>query len=152
LTGGGQAHKVGADDWDVAADLWSAPSWVLLHRDGVDCEEWSRMHPAEDARVPYVTATLGDTEGPVLAVSDWQKAVPGLIARWVPGHYAVLGTDGFGRSDTRPALRRLYRIDAENIAAAVLHELALTGEVKLDVVDEAIGRYELDREVTPKLP
>jgi pyruvate dehydrogenase E1 component len=146
-----EAQQLLTDDWDVAADLWSAPSLVLLHRDGIAAEEWSRLHPTEDARVPYVTQALGDTEGPVLAVSDWQKAVPGLISRWVPGQYTVLGTDGFGRSDTRPALRRLFRIDAHSIAVGVLHELALAGELKLDTVGEAIARYELDTEATTEL-
>jgi pyruvate dehydrogenase E1 component len=143
-----QAQQLLADDWDVAADVWSCPGWWGLHRDAVDCDQWNQLHPTEEPRTPYVTRVLGESEGPIVAVSDWQKAVPGLIARWVPAAYAVLGTDGFGRSDTRPALRRLFRIDAENITVAVLSELALAGEIKLDVVDDAIERYGLDREAT----
>jgi pyruvate dehydrogenase E1 component len=145
------ADRLG-EEWDVAADVWSAPSFVELQREAVDCETWSRLHPTEEPRVPYVTQALSGTDGPVIAVTDWMKAVPGLVTRWVPGQYAVLGTDGFGRSDTRPALRRLFRIDAESIMVATLHELALAGEVKREVVAEAIQRYELDPEATTALP
>ena len=79
--------------------------------------------------MPYVTRALEDEDGPIVAVSDWVKAVPEMIARWVPGPYAVLGTDGFGRSGTRKALRRHFRIDPENIALAVLYELSLSGSL-----------------------
>ena len=87
---------------------------------------------------------LAEVEGPIVAVTDYQKAVPGLIAPWVPGRYATLGTDGFGRSDTRPALRRHFRIDAENIVVAVLSELAATDQLKPEKVAEAIEAYGLE--------
>ena len=141
------AQQLLGADWDVAADVWSAPGWVGLHRDGVATDTWNLLHPGEDRRVPWVTQALSDSEGPFVAVTDYQRAVPQLIAPWVPGAYATLGTDGFGRSDTRPALRRFFRIDAEHIVVAVLSELAAAGEVKPETVAEAIERYGISREV-----
>ena len=137
-----QAQALLANDWNVAADVWSATSWNELRRDAVECEDWNLVHP-DDQRTPYVTARLADAPGPVVAVSDWMRAVPDQISRWVPGDWESLGTDGFGRSDTRSALRRHFRIDAESIAVAVLQSLARRGEVKASVVSEAIRRYEL---------
>jgi pyruvate dehydrogenase E1 component len=102
--------------------------------------------------VPWVTEALGGSDAPVVAVSDFQKAVPLLIAPWVPAPYRVLGTDGFGRSDVRPALRRLFRIDAEHVAVAALHELARQGAAEAKTVAEAIARYGLDTEHTTEVP
>ncbi|HWB72761.1 MAG TPA: pyruvate dehydrogenase (acetyl-transferring), homodimeric type [Egibacteraceae bacterium] len=141
-----QAQKLLADDWDVAVDVWSAPGWVGLHRDGVACDEWNRRHPHERQRVPYVTGALEGAEGPIVAVTDYQRAVPGLIGAWVPGRFATLGTDGFGLSDTRPALRRHFGIDAESIAVAVLAELAEAGDIKREAVADAIQRYGIEPE------
>jgi pyruvate dehydrogenase E1 component len=141
-----RAQQLLADDWGVGADVWSVPGWVGLHREGLACDTWNRLHPTEDRRIPWVTEALAEVEGPIVAVSDYQKAVPGLIAPWVPGRYAVLGTDGFGRSDTRPALRRHFRIDAENTVVAVLAELAAMEQVKPETVAEAIERYGLEPE------
>ncbi len=147
-----RAQELLAQDWEVAADVWSVPGWNQLRREAVDAETWNRLHPTEEPRVPYVTQALQDADGPVVAVSDWMKAVPDQLARFVPGSYAVLGTDGFGRSDTRSALRRHFRIDAENIGVAVLHELALQGVVERETVAEAVQRYGLDPEATTHLP
>jgi pyruvate dehydrogenase E1 component len=130
-------------DWGVAADVWSVPSWNELRRDGVACEEHAMLHPDEPDRIPYVTQALEGAEGPVVAASDWMRAVPDQIARWVPGDYTSLGTDGFGRSDTRAALRRYFHVDAESITVAVLGELARRGEIKQQVVQQAIDRYRL---------
>jgi pyruvate dehydrogenase E1 component len=138
-----RAQQMLSDEWDVAADLWSVPGWVQLHRDGLAVDEWNRLNPDEERRTAIVTDVLGDTTGPFLAVTDYQKAVPLLIAPWVPGRMGVLGTDGFGRSDTRPALRRHFQIDAESIVVAVLSELAAAGDVKPETVAEAIRRYDL---------
>ena len=147
-----EAQRLLGQDWDVACDVWSAPGWVQLHRDGIDCDQYNRLHPDVQTRIPLVTQLLGDAEGPVVAVTDFQKAVPGLIAPWVPGRFAVLGTDGFGRSDTRAALRRHFRIDAENIVIAVLSELAEAGDIKPETVSDAIERYGLDPDATTDLP
>ncbi len=108
-----KAQQLLAQDWGVAADVWSATSWTELRRDAVATEAWNLMHAGQTPRVPYVTRALRDTEGPVVAVSDFMRAVPDLIARWVPGDYTSLGTDGFGMSDTRHALRRHFHVDAE---------------------------------------
>ncbi|MBA3622421.1 MAG: pyruvate dehydrogenase (acetyl-transferring), homodimeric type, partial [Euzebyales bacterium] len=147
-----EAQRLLADEWDVGADVWSAPGWVQLHRDGLACEQHNRLHPTEEQRTPYVTEALDGAEGPVVAVSDFQRAVPGLIAAWVPGRFSTLGTDGFGHSDTRSALRRHFRIDAESIAVAVLAELAVAGDVKREIVAEAIQRYGIDPDATTDLP
>jgi len=151
-----RARDLLRDDWGVRAEVWSAPGWVQLHREGLECDEWNLLHPTEEPRVPWVTEALGgpgaSAGAPVVAVSDFQKAVPLLIAPWVPAPYAVLGTDGFGRSDVRPALRRLFRIDAEHIAVTALHELARQGAVEAKTVAEAIARYGLDTEHTTELP
>ncbi len=138
-----QAQQLLAADWGVAADVWSATSWSELRREALAADEWNLLHPDETARTPYVTAVLSGAPGPVVAVSDWMKAVPDQISRWVPADVEVLGTDGFGRSDTRAALRRRFRIDAESIAVAVLAGLARQDELKPSVVSEAITRYGL---------
>ena len=140
-----QAQELLAGDWGVAADVWSATSWNELRRDALACEEHNLLHP-DDPRTPYVTTALADAPGPVLAVSDWMRAVPDQISRWVPGDYDSLGTDGFGRSDTRAALRRHFHIDAESIAVGVLQSLARRGEVKTEVVTQAITKYDLTNE------
>jgi pyruvate dehydrogenase E1 component len=147
-----EAARLLAEDFDVAADVWSAPGWQRLRQDALDCEEWNRLHPTEERRKPLVTRTFEEVEGPIVAVSDWMKLVPDQISRWVPRPYTILGTDGFGRSDTRLALRRHFKIDAENIAVAVLQELALSGDLDSEKVAEAIKRYDLDPESTTEVP
>ena len=102
-----QAQQLLADDWGVTASVWSATSWTELRRDAMAAEEWNLLHPEADQRVPYVTQALDGRPGPVVAVSDWIRAVPDQIARWVPASYTSLGTDGYGFSDTRAAARRL---------------------------------------------
>jgi pyruvate dehydrogenase E1 component len=139
-----RAQQLLAADWGVAADVWSATSWTELRRDALDCETHNMLHPAEPPRVPYVTTALSDSPGPVVAVSDWMRAVPDQIARWVPGPYTSLGTDGFGFSDTRPAARRYFHVDAESITLAVLTELARSGEVDRSLPAAAISKYKLD--------
>jgi pyruvate dehydrogenase E1 component len=137
---------------DVAADVWSAPGWQRLRQEALDCEEWNRLHPTDEQRVPLVNRTFAEVDGPIVAVTDFMRAVPDQISRWVPRPYTILGTDGFGRSDTRPALRRHFKIDAENIVVAVLQELAMAGDVKPEVVVDAIKRYGLDPEATTEVP
>jgi pyruvate dehydrogenase E1 component len=139
-------------EFDVAADVWSAPGWQLLRQEALDCEEWNRLHPADEQRVPLVHRTFAEVDGPIVAVTDFMRAVPDQISRWVPRPYTILGTDGFGRSDTRPALRRHFKIDAENIVVATLQELAIAGDVKPEVVADAIKRFELDPEATTEVP
>jgi pyruvate dehydrogenase E1 component len=117
----------------------------------LSCEEWNMLHPEEAARVPYVTEALSDHEHPVVAVSDWIRAVPDQIARWVPAPFTSLGTDGWGFSDTRPAARRFFHVDAESITVAVLGQLVRQGDLKPDVLTEAITKYRLDLDVSSAL-
>nr|WP_202637982.1 pyruvate dehydrogenase (acetyl-transferring), homodimeric type [Bailinhaonella thermotolerans] len=143
-----EAQRLLAEDWGVDADVWSATSWTELRRDALDCEEWNLLHPEEERRVPYVTQVLEGQPGPVVGVSDYMRAVPDQIARWVPGDWSSLGTDGFGLSDTRSALRRHFHVDAASITLAVLTELARRGEIKHEVLQKAIERYHLRNGVT----
>ncbi|MGH2786962.1 MAG: pyruvate dehydrogenase (acetyl-transferring), homodimeric type [Actinomycetota bacterium] len=139
-----RAQELLAEHHDVAADVWSATSYQQLRADGLETERWNRLHPEEPRRQPYVSQCLENAEGPVIAVSDSMKAVPDQIARWVPSPFVPLGTDGFGRSDTRAALRRHFEIDAEAIAVAAMAALAEFGDVKPEAVAEAISRYGID--------
>jgi pyruvate dehydrogenase E1 component len=146
-----QAQQLLADDWGVSASVWSATSWTELRRDAMAAEEWNLLHPDADHRVPYVTQALDGRPGPVVAVSDWIRAVPDQIARWVPASYTSLGTDGYGFSDTRAAARRFFHVDAESVTVAVLTQLAKSGEVKPDVLGQAIEKYRLDLPVSEAL-
>jgi pyruvate dehydrogenase E1 component len=125
-----EAADVLREQHGVSADVWSATSYQQLRADALACEQWNRTHPTEAPRTPYVAEVLEEAEGPVVAVSDYIKAVPDQVARWVREPYVSLGTDGFGRSDTRDDLRRYFEIDAAHVVAAALHGLALAGEVK----------------------
>jgi pyruvate dehydrogenase E1 component len=141
-----------AEHHDVAAELWSATSYKALREDALSVERWNRLHPSLQPRVPYVTEVLGSSDGPVVAVTDFMKAVPEQVARWIPAHFTPLGTDGFGRSDTREALRRHFETDAAHVAVAVLDGLRAEGAAKADEVDEAIRRYGINPEsVDPRL-
>ena len=139
-----RAQQLLADEWDVAATVWSCPGWNELLRDGGACDHHNRLHPDGEQQVPIVTRRLEGTSGPYIAVTDWMKATPTQIADWVPGDYAVLGTDGFGRSDTREKLRRLHQIDAESVVVTVLSMLARQGTVDSSVVAKAIDTYGID--------
>ncbi len=146
-----EAQRLLAQDWGVAAEAWSATSWTELRRDALGCEEWNMLHPDGEQRVPYLSQVLDGQGGPVVAVSDWLRAVPDQIARWVPAPFASLGTDGWGFADTRAAARRFFHVDAESITVAVLTQLARTGEVKPEAVGQAIARYRLDVPVSEVL-
>jgi pyruvate dehydrogenase E1 component len=139
-----KAQRLLAEDWGVAADTWSVTSWNELARDAIATEEWALLHPSEEPRMPFVTDKLKDTAGPVVAVSDFMRAVPLQINRWVPADYHVLGTDGFGFADTRPAARRFFHVDAESVVVQTLQALAQRGEVKVETVQEAFDRYRID--------
>jgi pyruvate dehydrogenase E1 component len=145
------AQRLLADDWGVAAEVWSATSWTELRREALDCDQWTMLHPDTEPRVPYVTSALAGHPGPVVAVSDWIRAVPDQIARWVSAPFTSLGTDGWGFSDTRPAARRFFHVDAASITLAVLTQLVKTGEVKSEVLGQAISKYRLDLEVSDAL-
>jgi len=139
-----EAQRLLAEHHDVAADLWSATSYKALREEALSTERWNRLHPSQPPRVPRVTELLGATDGPYIAVSDFMKAVPDQIARWVPGTFEVLGTDGFGRSDTRERLRRHFEVDAAHVVVATLAALAEEGHVEADEVEKAIARHGID--------
>jgi len=128
------------DDFGVAADVWSATSFGQLRRDGIACDRWNLLHPDEPPRVPYLAEQLPRDGGPFVAASDFIRAYPDLIRSWVPGPYRVLGTDGFGRSDTRVALRDFFEIDARFIALAALTSLADEGKIPRSDLTSAIER------------
>ena len=138
-----EAQRILAEEWNVRADVWSATSWNELRRDAVAVEQHNLLHPEEEQRVPYVTRKLADAEGPFVAVSDWMRAVPDQISRWVPGTYQSLGADGFGFADTRGAARRFFHIDAQSIVLAVLTELAKEGRIDRSALKQALDRYQL---------
>jgi pyruvate dehydrogenase E1 component len=131
-------------DWGVAADVWSVTSFTELRRDGLEVERFNMLHPLADQRRAYVTECLADRGGPVIAATDYLRGFADQIRQWVPTSYRVLGTDGFGRSDSRPALRRFFEVDRQYVAVAALKELADRGEIEPERVQEAIERYELD--------
>ncbi|MDH4160748.1 MAG: pyruvate dehydrogenase (acetyl-transferring), homodimeric type, partial [Actinomycetota bacterium] len=140
-----RARELLAADWGVAAEVWSVTSWVELHRDGLATDAWNFDHPEDEPRAPYLAQRLADADAPpVVAVSDYQRAVQELVRPWVPGDFASLGTDGFGLSDTRGALRRHFHIDAESIAFQALRGLASRGDVDDKVPGQAFASYRLD--------
>lgn len=130
--------------FDLAVDVWSATSFGELRKDGIACDRWNLLHPAETPRTPYVTEQLASREGPVIGVSDFMRAYPDLIRNWVPQRYTVLGTDGFGRSDTRVALRDFFEIDERYIALAALKSLADEGTLPRSLVVEAMAQFGID--------
>ncbi|MFD2350183.1 hypothetical protein ACFSTC_13885 [Nonomuraea ferruginea] len=143
-----EAQRMLADDWGVSASVWSATSWTELRREALTCDEHNLLNPDAEQRVPYVTRALSQAEGPFVGVSDYMKAVQDQIAQWVPGDWSSLGTDGFGLSDTRSALRRHFHVDAASITLAVLTSLVRRGELDGEVLREAIARYHLKNGVT----
>ncbi len=139
-------------DWGVHSDVWSVTSFSELRRDGIEAERWNMLHPAETPRVPYVAEMLGGRRGPVIASTDYLRAVPDQIRQWVVGaggrnrSYRTLGTDGYGRSDYRVALRRFFEVDRWYVTVAALRELAADGTIDASVVTQAIEKYEIDAE------
>ena len=140
------ARDMLAADWNVEADSWSVTSYTELRREAMSIERWNRLHPNEEPRLPFITRSLGDHGGPVVAVSDYIRAVPDQISRYVERQFVSLGTDGFGRSDTREALRSYFEVDAPHVVLGVLAALVQEGEAKPDEVAEAISRYGLQTE------
>jgi pyruvate dehydrogenase E1 component len=139
-----EAQQLLAERHDVAAELWSVTSYKGMRDEALACERWNRLHPTDAPRTPYVTEALSAAEGPFVAVTDFMKIVPEQVARWVPGRFTALGTDGYGRSDTRAALRRHFEVDAAHLVVAVLHSLASEGGAKPEEVVDAIAAYGID--------
>ena len=141
-----EAQRMLADEWGVEAEAWSVTSYKSLREDAISVERWNRLHPGEDPRIPFVTQCLSESEGPIVAVTDFMRAVPDQVSRWMPRGFTSLGTDGFGRSDTREVLRRFFEVDAAHVVVAVLHDLAAAGAIPASSVTEAITRYGIDPE------
>jgi pyruvate dehydrogenase E1 component len=143
------AQRELADRYGVAAELWSVTSYDRLRDDAMQTERWNRLHPTDEPRLTKVEEALGHIDGPVVAVTDYMRSVPESIARWVPGHFTALGTDGFGRSDTREALRRFFEIDADHVVVATLASLAKLDRVEPALAAEAIAHYDIDADAVP---
>jgi pyruvate dehydrogenase E1 component len=133
-------------DWGIAADVWSAPSLTMVARDGVDCERWNLVNPTATPRVPYVTQLLQDTTGPIVSTTDYVRLFSEQIRAYIPKgrNFTVLGTDGFGRSDTRVKLREFFEVNRYYITVAALKALADDGVIAQSVVAEAVAKYGLD--------
>ncbi|HZM04725.1 MAG TPA: pyruvate dehydrogenase (acetyl-transferring), homodimeric type, partial [Candidatus Saccharimonadales bacterium] len=141
-----KAQEILAERYDVSADVWSATSYKNLRNEALLAERWNMLHPLEKPRQPFIHKILETEKGPFIAVSDYMKIVPDQIAKWVPGGLTTLGTDGFGRSDTRPRLRRFFEVDAECTVVATLHSLAQRGEIERETVSRAIEDLNVDPE------
>jgi len=145
-----RAQELLADKYDVAADVWSVTSYTELRRDAIAVERWNRLHPAEAEKKPYILSALGEAKGPIIAASDYMKSLPDVLAPWLQDNgrcrLVTLGTDGFGRSDTRKYLRRHFEVDAESIVAATLSRLARDGKIKPKKAQDAIAELGLNSE------
>ena len=141
------AARLLADEHDVAAELWSVTSYKRLRDEAMSADRHNLLHPKDPARVPYVTQKLAASSGPIVAITDFMRAVPDQVSRWMPADYSSLGTDGFGRSDTRERLREHFETTAEHLVVAVLWRLAEAGEIERRTVAEAIKQYGLETEL-----
>ncbi|MBV8465103.1 MAG: pyruvate dehydrogenase (acetyl-transferring), homodimeric type, partial [Burkholderiales bacterium] len=139
-----EAAKLLKSDWGVEADLWSCPSFTELARDGIAAERHNLLHADGEQQVPYVAQCLADTQGPVIAATDYMRAFAEQIRAYVPRRYVVLGTDGFGRSDTREQLRSFFEVDRRYVVVASLKALADDGKLPRSKVAEAIAKYGID--------
>jgi pyruvate dehydrogenase E1 component len=134
------------DKYGIAANVWSVTSYKELHRNGEATDRWNMLHPESKPKVGYLSQCLAGATGPVIAASDYVKALPESVSRWCPRPFVALGTDGFGRSEGRAALRDFFEVDARFIALAALHVLAREGKIKAQVVSKAIKDFGIDPE------
>jgi pyruvate dehydrogenase E1 component len=141
-----RAQQILAEQFDVAADIWSATSYKLLRGDALRTKRWNMLHPTAAPRKSYLESVLRHEEGVFIAVSDYMKMVADQIAPWVPGGLTTLGTDGFGRSDTRANLRRYFEVDAEMTTIATLYALYQKEALPAEVVEKALSRLAVDPE------
>ena len=139
-----EAAELLKKDWKISADVWSITSYNELAREAVDCERWNMLNPGKKVRVPYITNELKDCEGPVIASSDYIRTVSNQVRQYVPTTYTVLGTDGFGRSDTRKNLRRHFEVNSHYVVLATLKTLADEGTIPASKVSDAIKKYKID--------
>ncbi len=141
-----KAQELLEDKYGVAADVWSVTSYKALYNDGINTERWNLLHPTEKPRVPYVSQCLSEAPGVLVAATDYLKALPNLVSKWVPRRLAALGTDGFGRSEGREALRNFFEVDSRFITLATLHELLQDGKIEATVMEQAIKDMGIDTE------
>ena len=143
-----KAQKMLAEKYSIAADAWSVTSYTELRRDALDTERWNMLHPHESPRVPYVRQKLGDSASVTIAASDYVKTVPDSLSKWLSGPLISLGTDGFGRSESREALRDFFEVDSRYVTLAALHALAREGEIDRELVSEAMEDLKIDPDKT----
>jgi len=141
-----KAQAILEDEFGISADVWSATGYKQLYMDAVETERHNRMHPDLKPKVPYVKEILSKEEGVFVAASDYLKAIPETIAKWVPGRFVTLGTDGYGRSDSREALRNFFEVDARYIVLGALQALLDDGTIEADLVKKAIKKLEINPE------
>jgi pyruvate dehydrogenase E1 component len=141
-----KAQAILAERYKIPADVWSVTSYTELRRDALAVERWNRLHPGEPERRPYIRSVLDGAEGPVIAATDYMKAVADQVAPWLPDRLVTLGTDGFGRSDNREHLRRFFEVSAESIAAAALSRLVRDGKFERETAWEAFRELNIDPE------
>jgi pyruvate dehydrogenase E1 component len=141
-----KAQQMLEEKYGVAADVWSVTSYKQLYRDGNDCERWNMLHPSDKPRMPFVTQQLKDAPGVFVAASDYMKVLPESIAQWVPRRLTALGTDGFGRSESRVALRDFFEVDTKHIVLATLTALAREKQIKPEIVQQAVKDLGIDPE------
>jgi pyruvate dehydrogenase E1 component len=139
-----KAQEILGEKYGVSADVWSVTSYKSLYSDGIDTERWNLLHAGEKPRVPYVSECLADADGVLVAASDYLKALPNLISRWTPRRLASLGTDGFGRSESRASLRDFFEVDARFITLATLYELFREGKIGSEIVQKAVKELEIN--------
>ena len=141
-----KAQKILEEQFGVAADVWSVTSYKALYNDGLEVERWNFLHPDEPARVPYLTQALGDAPGVLVAASDYLKVLPNMVSKWMPRRLTALGTDGFGRSESRASLRDFFEVDARFIALATIRELLAEGKVEQEVFERAVKDLDINLE------
>jgi pyruvate dehydrogenase E1 component len=139
-----KAKEILEDDYKVSADVWSITSYKELRRNALEVERWNLLHPGEKQKTPYITKLLQNEKGVFIAASDYVKTLPDSISKWVPGNLISLGTDGFGRSDTRAALRDFFEVDAKHIVLAALTAIAREDKTKMNMVEKAIKDLEIN--------
>jgi pyruvate dehydrogenase E1 component len=147
-----RAQRILAEQYNVQTDVWSVTSYNELRRDALRVERWNRLHPTEAERQPYIIQMMRETEGPIIASTDYMKIVPDQVAPWLNGRLVSLGTDGFGRSDSREYLRAHFEINAESIVAATLSRLAREGKFNAKKAAQAMADLGLRTEaIDPSL-
>jgi pyruvate dehydrogenase E1 component len=141
-----KAQEILESNYNVSADVWSVTSYKELYMDGLETDRWNMLHPAQNAKLSYVQSCFENSQGVFVAATDYLKALPCSISRWVPGRMITLGADGYGRSDTRAFLRDYFEVDARFIALAALHALAADGKIQAAVCEKAIKDMGIDPE------